>query len=63
MAEATLTRAQDLVAQWRTSADGDNPAGPLYASGRYAEADIVAGLQRASFCGTLCTYSGFFECC
>jgi hypothetical protein len=31
----------ELVAQWRNDENQDNPAGPLYASGEFAEADIV----------------------
>jgi len=53
-----------LVANWRTSADGDNPAGPLYASGVYAEADmVVAGWPESGRCGTACTYSRTRQCC
>jgi hypothetical protein len=32
--------AADLVAQWRNG-EQDNPAGPLFAAGEFAEADIV----------------------
>jgi len=34
----TLNGAE-LVAQWRNG--GDSPAGPLFAAGQFAEADIV----------------------
>ena len=32
--------AAELVAQWRNG-EQDNPAGPLFAAGEFAEADIV----------------------
>ena len=31
----------ELVAQWRNHGEQDNPAGPLFAAGEFAEADIV----------------------
>jgi Family of unknown function (DUF6229) len=31
----------ELVAQWRNLGEQDNPAGPLFAAGEFAEADIV----------------------
>jgi hypothetical protein len=31
----------ELVAQWRNHENEDNPAGPLFAAGEFAEADIV----------------------
>jgi Family of unknown function (DUF6229) len=64
MAADLKERAAVLVASWRTSADGDNPAGPLYASGVYAEADmVVAGWPESGRCGTACTYSRTRQCC
>lgn len=62
--------ADSLVDRWRTSADDDNPAGPLFASGRFAEADIATpgeGLAATidtclRFCST-CTASRGFQCC
>ena len=30
-----------LVEQWRNDGGQDNPAGPLFAAGEFAEADIV----------------------
>jgi hypothetical protein len=35
--------AEKITAQWRGSAEGDNPAGPLYTGGEFAEADMVGG--------------------
>jgi hypothetical protein len=36
----TSDRAE-LVEQWRNDGEKDNPAGPLFAAGEFAEADIV----------------------
>lgn len=36
---AALQTAQS----WRTAAEQDNPAGPLYAAGVFAEVDIIEG--------------------
>lgn len=46
--------AEQIAAQWRESAEGDNPAGPLYAGGEFAEADMVgeAELRTGDLCGT-----------
>jgi hypothetical protein len=33
----------DRAASWREFAGADNPAGALFAGGKYAEADIVGG--------------------
>ena len=33
----------DQAAEWRASAGADNPAGALFISGEYAEADIAGG--------------------
>ena len=35
------SHSEELVAQWRTMGEQDNPAGPLFAAGEFAEADIV----------------------
>ena len=32
---------EELVTQWRNHGEQDNPAGPLFAAGEFAEADIV----------------------
>jgi hypothetical protein len=31
----------ELVERWRNDGEKDNPAGPLFAAGEFAEADIV----------------------
>lgn len=39
---STQETAEQIAARWRSGADADSPAGPLYASGRFAEVDIAA---------------------
>ena len=56
------TESAELVAQWRNDADQDNPAGPLFAAGEFAEADIVNATP-AITCGTYCTGSIRVQCC
>jgi hypothetical protein len=51
----------ELVAQWRNRED-DNPAGPLFAAGEFAEADIV-NTTPGYTCGTYCTGSVHAQCC
>jgi len=64
MSVELLERAQEVVAGWRESADGDNPAGPLFTSGDYAEADIiVATWPPTGRCGTACSGSHTRLCC
>jgi hypothetical protein len=41
----TMTVAERTVEQWRTTAGADNPAGPLYAFGAFAESEIVNAVQ------------------
>jgi hypothetical protein len=57
MTEATLTQ----INAWRTDADADSPAGPLFSS-RYTEAEIVDLDRRDTRC-SLCTGSGTVQCC
>ena len=52
----------ELVAQWRTRED-DNPAGPLFATGEFAEADIVNATAEYWTCGTACSGSVTRFCC
>jgi hypothetical protein len=56
---ANLSGAE-LVAQWRNG--GDSPAGPLFASGQFAEADIVNATALDTNC-CLCTGSWTIQCC
>lgn len=58
----------EVVEQWREEAGEDNPAGPLYISGEYAESDIASDRNRATMfticgCGTACTGSIGRPCC
>lgn len=52
----------ELVAQWRTHENQDNPAGPLFAAGEFAEADIVNATPGLT-CGTACSGSLNHPCC
>jgi hypothetical protein len=64
MTAATLTRSEELVAQWRTSPE-DNPAGPLFST-RFAEADLMRIELVTAFttqgCSS-CTASRTASCC
>jgi Family of unknown function (DUF6229) len=53
----------ELVASWRNGDGQDNPAGPLFASGVFAEADIAIAEPCTTVCGTNCTGSGIYYCC
>ena len=53
--------SEELVAQWRTN-EQDNPAGPLFAAGEFAEADIVNATHGLT-CGTACSGSLHHPCC
>jgi hypothetical protein len=54
----------DTSARWRSQADLDNPAGPLFSGGRNAEADIVCETGTISGrCGSACTGSLTNPCC
>ena len=52
----------ELVAQWRNHEDQDNPAGPLFAAGEFAEAEIVNAAPWLT-CGTACSGSVTRQCC
>jgi hypothetical protein len=52
------------IADWRTHADADHPAGPLYVGGQYAEADMIGDIViESGRCGTACTGSRTRLCC
>ena len=54
----------DLIDLWRSEADSSNPAGPLFAGGQFAEADIVCETGTGSGqCGSICTGSRYGDCC
>jgi Family of unknown function (DUF6229) len=52
----------ELVAQWRDHGD-DNPAGPLFAAGEFAEADIVNSTADFGTRCSICTGSSPVSCC
>ena len=53
----------ELVAQWHNHGEKDNPAGPLFAAGEFAEADIVnATAEFVTRCSS-CTGSSPVQCC
>lgn len=67
---STLETADAIVARWRSDAGDDNPAGPLFSSGPYAEVELAeptaaAGVQTHTInrCGTACTGSLGNDCC
>jgi hypothetical protein len=54
----------ELVARWRNGAGQDNPAGPLFAAGEFAEADIVnATAKNTSLACSAATGSCTVNCC
>ena len=57
-------KGAEIAAAWRASADDTNPAGELFASGAFAQADIVCETGTGSGkCGTVCTGSTIAHCC
>jgi hypothetical protein len=56
---------EDLVACWRNGGEQNNPAGPLFVAGEFAEADITndCGQCHVYTCGTNCSGSGVCLCC
>jgi Family of unknown function (DUF6229) len=57
----TLSGAE-LVARWRNGEGQNNPAGPLFAAGEFAQADIVNAIGKDTSC-CLCTGSHTIQCC
>jgi hypothetical protein len=66
MQTMTAEAADRIAARWRADADADNPAGPLYAAGKFAEADIASPgrtfTRLSCFARTACTAQGS-QCC
>ncbi|MGW5053744.1 DUF6229 family protein [Actinokineospora sp. NPDC004072] len=62
MTTALLDGVEELVARWRAGLDADNPAGPVFASGEFAEGDIVACNPPGSRCSG-CSASRPAVCC
>lgn len=78
MSDITRETADRIVASWRGGAvaveNWESPAGPVFASGEFAESDItMEAIFAASgcptpppttnICGTVCTYSAGRQCC
>jgi hypothetical protein len=61
MTTTALLEAEETVARWRAGTD-DSPAGPVFASGEFAEGDIVACNPPGSRCSA-CTASRPVFCC
>lgn len=54
----------ELVARWRKGGGQNNPAGPLFAAGEFAEADIVNATAKWTTLGcSICTGSDTLQCC
>jgi hypothetical protein len=51
-----------LVEHWRNGGGQNNPAGPLFAAGEFAQADIINATGKATGC-CLCTGSFTVQCC
>jgi len=51
-----------LVEHWRNGGGQNNPAGPLFAAGEFAQADIVNAIGKSTNCCD-CTGSHTIECC
>lgn len=56
-------RGAELVAQWRNWEHQDNPAGPLFAAGEFAESDIVNATAEFWTRCSSCTGSSPVHCC
>lgn len=55
--------AAKLVEQWRNVGVQDNPAGPLFAAGDFAEADIVNATSEFITRCSGCSGSAGHPCC
>ena len=53
----------ELVEQWRNEGEQDNPAGPLFAAGEFAEADIVNATAEITWGCSSCSGSFTHPCC
>ena len=60
--------SEELVARWRNGGEQNNPAGPLFVAGEFAEADMTNSCHGGTcgpytWCGTNCSGSGICFCC
>jgi hypothetical protein len=65
MAHGAVLDAEDIVTRWLEGIDlpgMENPAGPVFASGEFAEGDIVACDPPGSRCSS-CSASARVFCC
>ena len=53
----------ELVAQWRNGQEQNSPAGPLFAAGEFAEADIVNATAEITYGCSGCSGSYTHPCC
>jgi len=58
----TLSGAE-LVDRWRNGGEQDSPAGPLFAAGEFAEADIVNATAEITWGCSGCSGSYTHPCC
>jgi hypothetical protein len=63
MTAAQIEAAEEMAAGWRSAAGPGHPAGALYASGDFAEADIVSIEASYTVGCSACTFSGHVNCC
>ena len=60
---ADTSDGANLVAQWRDRGEQDNPAGPLFAAGEFAESEIVNSTADFGTRCSICTGSSPVACC
>ena len=52
----------ELVEHWRNGEGQNNPAGPLFAAGEFAQADIINASGKSTMY-SICTGSDTIQCC
>ncbi|WP_433180251.1 DUF6229 family protein [Actinoallomurus sp. CA-150999] len=55
--------AERTAEKWRTTAGDDNPAGPLFAAGTFAEADLIEAETSYTGICSACSASHTHPCC
>jgi len=56
-------RGAELVEHWRNGEGQNNPAGPLFAAGEFAQADIINAGGGPTTSYSICTGSDTISCC
>jgi hypothetical protein len=51
-----------LVEHWRNGGGQNNPAGPLFAAGEFAQADIINATAKGTMY-SICSGSDTIQCC